>query len=87
MSKVKKPKLTERELKVLDFMAHGFMTREIGEKLGVAMRTVEDARSKIVEKLEAINSVEAVAKGVSKGLIKYNRKKSIGYVAKSVSKK
>lgn len=45
------PELTAREEEVLQLVARGFTSREIGLRLGISRRTVEVHRSKLMKKL------------------------------------
>lgn len=47
-----KSPLSDREAEVLQLLASGLSSREIGEKLGISARTVETHRVHIMEKLE-----------------------------------
>jgi two-component system response regulator FixJ len=52
--------LTDRELEVLYCIAWGMMNLEIGSILGISSRTVEIHRAKMIAKLNARTSSEAV---------------------------
>ncbi|HEX9285594.1 MAG TPA: LuxR C-terminal-related transcriptional regulator [Nitrospirales bacterium] len=45
------PRLTPRERQVLSLVAHGFTSRQIGEKLGISPRTAETHRVNIGRRL------------------------------------
>ena len=51
--------LTPREAKVYHLMARGMCSRDIGERLGITLRTVQMFTAKIVEKLGAQSRTEA----------------------------
>jgi two-component system response regulator NreC len=50
-AKLAAPELTERELEVLRLIARGHTNREIGERLFISVRTVENHRARIQRKL------------------------------------
>jgi DNA-binding CsgD family transcriptional regulator len=62
--------LSPRERECLQIAAHGMTGREIGFKLGIAERTVTYHFSNIIEKLGVLNRHEAIAKGISQGMIR-----------------
>ncbi len=64
-------KLTDREQNVLACIARGLSNRDIGLRLGIALRTVEDHRSNIMHKLDIENSAKLVAFAVREGLNQY----------------
>jgi len=55
-----KDQLTERQQEVLGYIAQGLSTREIAEKLGVSIKTIESHRSQMMHRLGLGNSVELV---------------------------
>ncbi|MGD0615408.1 MAG: response regulator transcription factor, partial [Verrucomicrobiota bacterium] len=64
--------LTNREREVLVQIAEGLSNKEIANKLGVGVRTVETHRERIMRKLN-IHSVAGLTKfAISKGLISLN---------------
>jgi DNA-binding NarL/FixJ family response regulator len=54
--------LSPREQEVLDCLSHGFLYKEIAEKLGVSYETVHTYIRRIYEKLQVNTRTEAVAK-------------------------
>jgi len=54
--------LSPREQEVLDFLAKGFLYKEIAEKLGISYETVHTYIRRIYEKLQVRTRTEAVAK-------------------------
>ncbi len=54
--------LSQREQEVLDCLAHGFLYKEIAEKLGISYETVHTYVRRIYEKLQVRTRTEAVAK-------------------------
>jgi len=49
-------RISVRELEVLQLVGHGATSREIAERLGISLRTVEVHRSNLMRKLEASNA-------------------------------
>lgn len=62
--------LSARERQCLQLAAHGMTGAEIGFKLGITERTVTHHFGNIVSKLGVLNRHEAIAKGISQGLIR-----------------
>ncbi len=54
-----KPRFTERELDVVNFLRDGKTNREIAEKLAISEKTVKHHMSVIMQKLQVRNRVEA----------------------------
>lgn len=52
--------LTPKEREVAQLMVEGRSSREIGEQLGISVRTVENHRANILDKLNAGSTVELV---------------------------
>ena len=52
--------LTPREKSVVDFVVAGRSSREISEQLGISVRTVENHRARILEKLHVESTVDLV---------------------------
>jgi DNA-binding NarL/FixJ family response regulator len=61
--------LTPRELEVLQWLADGLATKAIARQLGVAVKTVENHKARIFEKLGVRNQAHAVSVGLANGLI------------------
>jgi DNA-binding NarL/FixJ family response regulator len=61
--------LTGREREVLRLIAQGLKNREIADGLGIAVKTVETHRTKIMQKLDLHNSAELAAYAIRRGLI------------------
>jgi DNA-binding NarL/FixJ family response regulator len=53
-------RLTDRELEVYQLIGQGFSTREIADKLYISIKTVENHRAHIKEKLNLKNSIELI---------------------------
>ncbi len=54
--------LSEREQEVLNCLSHGFLYKEIADKLGISYETVHTYVRRIYEKLQVRTRTEAVAK-------------------------
>jgi len=54
--------LSQREQEVLDCLSHGFLYKEIADKLGISYETVHTYIRRIYEKLQVRTRTEAVAK-------------------------
>ncbi|MCE7933136.1 MAG: hypothetical protein DYG96_00940 [Chlorobi bacterium CHB2] len=61
--------LTNRELEILQLMAQGFSNREIGERLYVSVNTIKTHIANLLDKLEASNRVEAIARAQQAGVL------------------
>jgi DNA-binding NarL/FixJ family response regulator len=61
--------LTEREREVLQQIAEGKTTRQIGESLFISAKTVEIHRSHLMQKLGLNNTAEIVRYAVRKGIV------------------
>ena len=64
-------KLTSREQEVLSWTASGKTAWEISTILNISRRTVEFHMGNILNKLDAVNSQQAIAIALSAGLIRY----------------
>jgi DNA-binding NarL/FixJ family response regulator len=62
-------KLSDRELEVLECIASGLTTQEIGEKLFISKNTVETHRKNLLFKLKARNTAELVTNAYKQRLI------------------
>jgi DNA-binding CsgD family transcriptional regulator/PAS domain-containing protein len=61
--------LTKKEIQVLNLVKDGFLSKEISGRLSISVHTVNTHRQRILEKLGADNSMEAVKKASSLGLL------------------
>lgn len=61
--------ITYREKEVLLLLAKGLSNKELGDKLSISENTVKNHVSKILDKLEVKSRSQAVAKGLSVGVI------------------
>jgi DNA-binding NarL/FixJ family response regulator len=62
------PALSDKEKEIIELICQQYTTKEIGEKLFMSPRTVEGYRLKILEKLEAKNTVGIVIAAIKFGL-------------------
>ena len=62
--------ITEREIEVLQLIAHGLTNEAIGKRLFIATETVKKHIVHLLAKLEADNRSHAVAVGFRRGLIR-----------------
>jgi DNA-binding NarL/FixJ family response regulator len=61
--------LTYRERQILELVAGGRTSREIAQTLGLSIKTVDNHRTHILQKLQARNKVEAITIAMQRGLI------------------
>ena len=61
--------LTERELEILRLSAEGKTAKEIGKQLYLSAGTVRNYMSEVLQKMEAKNKIEAIARAREKGWI------------------
>ncbi|MDO8673822.1 MAG: response regulator transcription factor [Dehalococcoidia bacterium] len=64
--------LTDREQEVLRLIAEGRSTRDIADKLCIAVSTVERHRANIMTKLDLHNRTELIKYAIRKGLVDIN---------------
>lgn len=62
--------LTHRETEILNKIAQGLLSKEIADRLGLSVHTVNTHRQRILAKLNVNNSIEAVKYASVLGLIK-----------------
>lgn len=65
----KTPMLTERESQILQLVAEGHCNREIAKLLQISIKTVENHRAKIMEKMNFKNITDLIRYAISKGII------------------
>lgn len=65
-------KLSMRQYRILEFMAHGFTSFQISQLTGMSLRTIEDHRSSLIKKFNARNSVELIVITIVHGIVKYH---------------
>lgn len=63
--------LTPRELEVLSMLAEGLSNHAIAEKLVLSLHTVRNHIQNILAKLDSHSKLEAVARAVREGIIKF----------------
>ena len=61
--------LTSREREVLQLVAEGYTGQEIGQRLSISPRTVEQHRAKVMHKLGFQNQREIVRYAIKKGIL------------------
>jgi DNA-binding CsgD family transcriptional regulator len=61
--------LTQRELQVLALISGGLTTSQIGKRLGISTKTVENRRQAVFSKLGVQNQSHAVAVAIRTGLL------------------
>jgi DNA-binding NarL/FixJ family response regulator len=69
LSRMNDNHLSEREKEVIGLVAEGMTAQEIAGKLFLSLDTVETHKRHILEKLDARNTAEAVAKAIRMKLI------------------
>jgi DNA-binding NarL/FixJ family response regulator len=62
-------KLTERQVQVLRLVSEGYRTREIAERLGLSVKTVESHRGEIMKRLRVHDVASLVRYAVRVGLM------------------
>ena len=62
-------RLTPRQLEVLQLVAEGATTKEIGKKMGLSVKTIEMYRSQLMESLDIHDVAGLVRYAISKGVI------------------
>ena len=62
--------LTSRESEVLNYMAQGYLNKQIAEVLGVSEQTIKDHISSIVRKLNVNARTQAVISALKKGALR-----------------
>ena len=65
----KETELTPREVEILRLIKDGLLSKEISDRLFISVHTVNTHRQRILEKLDADNSMEAVKYASSLGLL------------------
>lgn len=61
--------LTPREKQVLKLVRDGYLSKEISDRMAISVHTVNTYRQRIIEKLEANNSLEAIRLATRLGLL------------------
>ena len=65
--------LTPRETEILDYMAKGYLNKQIAEALTVSEQTIKNHITSILRKLNVNARTQAVVVAIKKGLITINR--------------
>lgn len=66
---IARPRLTERELDVLNLVATGCANKQIAARLGISETTVKTHLKEVFARLNATNRTEAVARGIQLGYV------------------
>jgi DNA-binding CsgD family transcriptional regulator len=61
--------LTQREIEILKLVKNGLLSKEISDRLSISIHTVNTHRQRVLEKLGANNSMEAVIVSSRLGLV------------------
>ena len=61
--------LTPREREVFHLVIEGSTTKQVAQKLGISVKTAENHRGHVLEKLDAHNTTDLVRYAVRKGLL------------------
>ena len=67
---MKNPKITTREMEVLQCISAGMKAHEIARHLFLSPYTINDHRRNIMEKLDAKNTANLIAISFCRGLLK-----------------
>ena len=62
--------LSPRETEILDYMARGFLNKQIAEELSISEQTIKNHITSILRKLDANARTQAVVTAIKRGLIK-----------------
>ena len=63
------PKITTREIEVVRFLATGLSSKQIADKLSIAVKTINNHRQNMLHKTNCKSSGEPAAYGITKGFI------------------
>ena len=61
--------LTSKETEILDYMAEGYLNKQIADALGVSEQTIKNHVTSILRKLNVNARTQAVVLAIKKGLI------------------
>ncbi|MEO0543370.1 MAG: response regulator transcription factor [Pseudomonadota bacterium] len=67
------PELTPRERQILSLVSRGYANREIGERLGVSAKTIDNHRTNLMRKLDVHSVAELLAYALREGLLDAQR--------------
>lgn len=73
--KMERRPLTSREIEVVRYVAEGYKNKDIAEKLGIQIKTVETHRTNINNKLGFNHVSQLIIYAIQKGLIKIDIEK------------
>lgn len=65
--------LSRRETQVLEFVAYGFTSQQVADRLGLSIKTVDGYRSRLGEKLGLRSRADLVRYALEKGILDRNR--------------
>lgn len=63
--------LTKREFEILNLVKTGLLSKEISDKLSISVHTVNTHRQRLLEKLGANNTIEAISFAAKYGLLQH----------------
>ena len=61
--------LTSREMEVLDYVAQGYLNKQIATELGISEQTIKNHVTSVLRKLNANSRTDAVVQAIKQGLI------------------
>jgi two-component system response regulator NreC len=61
--------LTKREKEIVGLVAEGYKNREVAEKLGISVKTVETHRANIMNKLALRNLAQLIYYAIKTGMV------------------
>ncbi|MEO1701127.1 MAG: response regulator transcription factor [Pseudomonadota bacterium] len=67
------PDLTPRERQILSLISRGYANREIGDRLGVSAKTIDNHRTNLMRKLDVHSVAELLAYALREGLLDAQR--------------
>jgi DNA-binding NarL/FixJ family response regulator len=62
--------LTDREREVFHLLVDGMTTKEIATRLDISVKTAENHRNRVLDKLDCRNAAEAIRYAVRRGLVR-----------------
>lgn len=68
------PELSPRETQALEYVAYGFTSQQIADRLGLSIKTVDGYRSRLSEKLGLRSRADLVRYALEKGILDRNRR-------------
>lgn len=68
------PELSPRETQALEYVAYGFTSQQIADRLGLSIKTVDGYRSRLSEKLGLRSRADLVRYALEKGILDKNRR-------------